>query len=68
MKNKYIVVRKNSTSGAFVVELNEWAPIQSQWTRADVGGYADTEREAERIAAELNACDIDKELEHERYD
>ena len=55
MKNKYIVVRKNSTSGAYIVERNECAPAINQWTRADVGGYADTKREGLRIAAELNA-------------
>ena len=50
MKNKYIIVRKNSSDGAFIVERNECAPGVNQWTKADVAGYADTKKEAETIA------------------
>lgn len=57
MKNKYIIVRKNSTTGAFIVERNCEAPGWNQWTKADVAGYADTKREAETVARIANEDD-----------
>lgn len=57
MKNKYIIVRKNSTSGAFIVEPNECAPAINQWTKAAVAGYADTKCEAQTIARKENEDD-----------
>jgi hypothetical protein len=54
MKNKYIIVRSGSTTGPYVVERNECAPWVICWTKAEVAGYADTIREARRIAAKAN--------------
>ena len=64
MKNKYIIVRKNSTSGAYIVERNECAPETNQWTKADVADYADTLREAETIARNANEDDKDDDGPH----
>ena len=55
MMNKYIVVRANSTHGAFVVERNACAPRANQWTKSDVAGYADTLIAARRLARDANS-------------
>lgn len=57
MKNKYIIVRANSTSGPYIVEINQSAPSTNQWTKATVAGYADTKREALTIARIENEDD-----------
>lgn len=57
MKNKYLVVRANSTTGPYIVERNQSAPGVNQWSKADIADYCDTKREAECIAKELNQQD-----------
>jgi hypothetical protein len=52
---KYVVVRKSSTSGPYIVERNSNAPRVLAWSRADIAGYASTMREAESLARKANA-------------
>jgi len=54
MQNQYIIVRSNSTSGPFIVELNECAPNRNTWTKAQIAGYAATEEEAQLAADTAN--------------
>ena len=58
MLNKYVVVRANSTSGAFVVERNSAAPRPlGSWCLADIAGYADTRPDADNLARQANMDD-----------
>jgi len=57
LANKYVVVRANSTSGAFVVARNTDAPRRCDWSKADIAGYASSLRVAERIAQDANVDD-----------
>jgi len=61
MRNKYIVVRGNSTSGPYIVERNEMAPRVNTRTLADVAGYADTVKAADELAARVNEEDAEEE-------
>ena len=54
MDNKYVIVRAQSTSGPFIVERNHDAPRTLGWSKADIAGYADTRRDADRAAREAN--------------
>jgi len=55
MKNKWVIVRANSTSGTHIVERNTDAPRPCAWSKADIADYAETKKAAERIARECNA-------------
>lgn len=61
MLHRYVIVRKNSTTGAFIVERNHLAPGIHQAPRAEIAGYADTLREAEALAAEANEAEAEAE-------
>jgi hypothetical protein len=54
MKNKYLIVRANSTAGGYVVELNQSAPQRVTWGKAHIAGYADNVAEARSIARDAN--------------
>lgn len=55
MKNKYVIVRANSTSGPYIVERNHDAPRPLAWSKADIAGYSSSLREATRLARDANA-------------
>lgn len=57
INRKYVVVRKNSCGGAFIVARNENAPDTLSWSKADIAGYARNLREAEKLAKESNEED-----------
>jgi hypothetical protein len=59
MERRYVIVRKNSTTGAYIVERNHDAP-QPARSKADISGYAETLFEAQRIAREANSADEER--------
>ena len=53
MEKKYVVVKSNSTTGAYIIEINPSAPAISQ-SKADIAGYTSTKKQAQRLARLAN--------------
>lgn len=51
-KYGYVVVRMNSTSGAFVVERAQQNVLS--WSKADIAGIYSNKKDAEKEAKRLN--------------